>query len=60
MTVADIATCNATRDDEQAVSIETDAPDRPCINERRPAATLKAPPVAAKGDIDTFFLLTNV
>jgi hypothetical protein len=60
LTVADIATCRATRDDEQAVSIATAAPERPCTNERRPAATLRAPPVAVKGEIGTFRRLSNV
>ena len=40
------AKCNATNDDEHAVSTETAGPSNPNTYDTRPEATLPAPPLA--------------
>jgi hypothetical protein len=49
--IVDFATERATRDDEQAVSIDNEGPLNPNANEILPEATLSADPVAENGVI---------
>jgi len=43
------ATSSPTSEDEHAVSTLSDGPSSPYLNDKRPAATLNAPPVAMNG-----------